>query len=653
MYNNQYDKFYEILFEHSELAIFIFEVIENRDNNLKQNYDYKFILTNTLHQKLTGISLNEIQNKTLWELNHIIPIEDLTRIKKKYDECVLEKKIIDYEEEIIIKNKTTYWFTRLVPVTINNKVQYVIGMSIDITSKKSLEIEIENYYNLLTNLLNSSPVGIGVVDKEYRLIYFNNNFLKIWNLSEKDVKNNKLVLFKVLKQVQNRKKVYPKILKIVKEQKKGLIKYLKLNKKYIQMEIYPLKDKNNEIRGYIGIYIDRTKDYIQEKQLIKALKEAQLSNKSKTEFLANISHELRTPLTTIMGLTELLENQVSNELLKFIKMIQESASYLKDLIEDILDLSSIELRTLKLNYKPFQLNKPIDLLVKTYQIHCNQKNIDFYFNTNFQTFPIVKGDEKRLYQIINNLLSNALKFTSIGYISLSLFKLKETDKEIFIEIEVKDTGIGIPEDKLPYIFERFKKFDEFNINPKGVGIGLSLVKEFVQMMNGTIEVFSKLGEGTTFKIHLTLEKADLLSLDKLEELTTEELIEQYKSILENKRILIAEDTFEIQLLLRKFLSDTGLIVDIVSNGLEVLEKLKKNKYDLILLDLRMPVMDGIATFLQIDKKIKEETPIAALTAHAMEEDIKKTKEIGFTDHITKPIKRKELLIHIIKILLNS
>ncbi len=647
------ENLYKYVFDSSELAIFIFEVIENPDaQSEEEKYQYKFIVTNSTHQKLTNISLKEIQNKFLWELNTIVPEEYLKEIKKRYDRCVMQKATIDYEEEIVIKNQKTYWFTKLVPVLKNDKVQFVIGMSIDISTRKELEIQVKNYNKLLDKLVNTLPVGIAITNQQYHIIFYNEMFLKMWNLKKEDIKDDKLIFLKVLRQIKNRKNVYPKIMEIVRNHKRGVIKFLQLEKRYIQMEIFPLIDEQKNFQGTIGIYVDRTKDIIQEKQLKQALKKAEIANKSKTEFLVNISHELRTPLTTIIGITELLQNQVSEDLLKFIYMIQDSSNILKNLIEDLLDLSAIELQNIRIENKPFLLNKPIDLLVNTYKIHCSNKRIDFYYETNLTNFPVV-GDEKRIYQIINNLLSNALKFTSTGYIVLRILKEKEEENSIDLRIEVEDTGIGIPEDKINFIFDRFTKFDEFNINPTGIGVGLSLVKEFVRLMNGKIEVFSEVGKGTLFKIWLNLSKAQTISIDRMQEMSIEEILEKHKPLLENKKVLVAEDTLEIQMLIKKYLSDTGLIVEVVSNGLEVLETLKKKEFDLILLDIRMPVMDGINTFLQIDEKVKKKTPIAALTAYAMEDDINKTKELGFVAHISKPIKRKELLINIIKIFLQK
>ncbi len=651
--------FYKVIFELSDLAIFIFEVIEEQNHNSHTpQYKYKFILTNTTHQKLTGITLDEIQNKFLWDLETIIPKEQLQTINNRYDLCSRGKKQIEYEEEILIKNQMTYWYTKLIPIIQDDKVKIIIGMSIDISKLKSIQKQLEERNYLIENLLRNSPIGIAVTNEDIHIIYYNEKFLKIWNLDHNIIKDDKKVFLKIVKQIKNRNIVYPKIKKIIESRKKGIIKYLRLNKKYIQMEIYPFfffKDNNEKIfAGYLGIYVDKTKEYFQEKQLQKALKEAQIAYKTKTDFLATVSHELRTPLTTIIGLTDLIKQSNKDpEIQNYVQMIDQSANYLLNLVQDILDLSSFELKSKKIEEKPFLLYRPIELLINSYKFHCNQKNLQFVFTTDINEFPIVISDEKRLYQIINNLLSNALKFTRNGRIDLRLFKENEDEDFINIVIEVEDTGIGISEEDLPYIFKKFKKLDEFNINPQGIGIGLSLVKEIISLMGGNIQVDSKLGEGTKFQVHLSLRKQKAIKPLNLETLDIDEIINQFKPKLENKKILIAEDTIDIQFIIKKFLGDLNVKFDIVSNGIEALHKIHQNSYDLILLDIRMPVMDGISTFIQIPDHIKKTTPIAALTAFSMEEDIKKTKEVGFIDHIIKPIKKKEFILKIIQLLVNK
>ncbi len=657
MQNNLLSIFYQSIFEKSDLAIFIFQVIEEYENYNNVHYNFRFIITNDTHQKLTGISLPEIQNKFLMDLKNIIPEDNLLSIQKKYESCVRSKSIIDYEEEILIKNTPTYWYTKLIPIIENEKVIYIIGMSIDISKIKRIQKSLTESKNLLDNLLENSPVGIAVTDKNIHIVYYNTNFLKIWNLNKEILEKDKRVFFRMIKQIKNRKNVYKKIRMAIQKRKKTTIKYLRLNKRFIQMEIIPLyynnEENNNVFYGYLGIYMDQTREVLQERKILKSLKEAQLANKSKSEFLTSISHELRTPLTTIIGLTDLLKNlNKDQQQIKYIYMIEESANYLLNLIQDILDISTLELKTLQLENKPFLLFKPIELLINTYKLHCFGKNLNFEFKTNINNNIIVVGDEKRLYQIINNLLSNALKFTKEGTIYLRVFKQYEDENEISILIEVEDTGMGIPEDKIPIIFEKFKKIEENNINSKGIGIGLSIVKDFIQLMNGKIEVSSKLGKGSIFKIYLNFKKSRTLFENQIEQMDLKDILDNYKPLIENKRILIAEDTLEIQFLLKKILSELPIEVDIVSNGMEVLQKIREKEYHLIILDIRMPIMDGITTFQKIDDGIKKRTPIVALTAYALKEDEIKAKELGFKDYLIKPFSKNQLLTKIIKLLIN-
>ncbi|MCS7205830.1 MAG: ATP-binding protein [Leptospiraceae bacterium] len=636
---------YKNVFDHGDLAIFVFKVIKK-----SEDYDYQFLLTNQTHQKLTGITLKEIQNKYLMELKSIVPTEELKKIKEHYDTCAREKKMIEYEEEIIIKGKKTYWFTKLTPILHNGEVDIIIGASIDISKLKQYENTIINQLSILDILVKNTPVGIAITDSNFHIIFYNPRFLKIWELNEETLKSDKQVFFHMLKQIKNRKKVYPKIMEVVNKRKIGTIRYIRLKNKIIEFLIIPMYH-DQTFSGYFGFYNDVTKDYVYKKRLKKMLIQLRLANKSKSEFLANISHELRTPLTTIIGLTDIIKNHIKeSSLAKYISIIEESSQVLLNIIQDLLDLSSIELGTVKIQNQPFLLSKPIELLIQTYKMHCQKKNLKFLYTTNLETFPFVYGDEKRLYQIINNLLSNSFKFTNVGFIHLKVFAKEQNEDEIKIHIIVEDTGIGIPEHRLDEIFEKFKKFDELNVNPQGTGIGLAIVKEFVKLMNGNISVQSKVGVGTSFEILLPFKKYKEPINVNVAEQTVEEILETYKFLLENKKILISEDAIEIQLLLKKYLENTGLKYDIVSNGIEVLEKIKKNTYDVILLDLRMPIMDGFETFRQIDSKIKSNTPIAALTAYSSEIDIRKTKELGFTTHISKPIKRKDLILKIIELL---
>ncbi len=634
-------QYLEALYNFSELAIFIFQVLEK-----EKHYEYKFIHTNPTHQKLTGIKLSEIENKTLFELQDLVPFEELKKIKERYDLCVNTKKIYEYKEIIPIKGKNTYWYTKLIPLVEEDRVHTVIGMSIDISYLMKLEEQFESQFQLLQDLLKFSPVGIAVTNENLHIVYYNQMFLKIWKLQEEQISNDRLIFIKMIKQIKNRKKVYPRIIQSFQERKANSIKFLILKNKIIQMDVYPIFSvPKKKLQYYVGIYVDRTKEYLNIKKTKDALKKALLANKVKTEFLANISHELRTPLTTIIGLSELLIDKTETKFnAKYINMIYHSSKYLLELIEDILDLSSVELDTIKLKSEPFFLNEMIHSIIQIYKFHCEQKNLEFKYESNLNQEVYVIGDEKRIRQILNNLLSNAVKFTFQGYVELKVF-IKEDKDQLQLELQVNDTGIGISKRDLPYIFEKFRKIDIKDINPKGVGIGLSLVKEYVERMKGSIVVDSQINKGSSFTITLKLPYLKS-KIKKSDDLVDEETYSKYLVRLKGKKILIAEDSKEIQLLVKKFLEETDMVIDIANNGLEAIHITKERKPDIVFLDIRMPILDGYETLKELKTMI--DVPIIAFTAYSNFEDQKKALEAGFSDHIKKPFTKKELIFKIIQ-----
>ncbi|MFN3603171.1 MAG: response regulator [Leptonema sp. (in: bacteria)] len=636
------DQYLDVLFHVSDLAIFIFQV-EEKDND----YIYKFITTNPTHQKLTGIALSEIENKTLFELQDTVPLMHLKEIKKRYDTCVRSKRIYEYEEEIWIKGKLTYWFTKLIPVLENGKVKIIIGMALDISNKKKLETQIDQQTKLLNKLLEVSPFGIAVTDANLNIIYYSPNFLKIWNLTEEQMSNNKQVFIKMLKQIKNRKKIYPKIIQSFRERKQNTIRYLILKKRIVEMIVFPIFSSANTLESYVGIYIDQTKSYLQSKKIKKILKNAILANKTKTEFLTNISHELRTPLTTILGVTEILKSQTlteSNQ--KYVDMIHHSSKLLLSLIDDILELSLIESNALQFKNESFSLFKMIEYLVQTYKFHCEQKDLKFIYKTNLVKDIILHADRKRIYQIINNLLSNAVKFTSKGFVEFQVIKEKETFEQVHLNFIVKDSGIGISKSELPFIFDKFKKNENIEINPTGTGIGLSLVKEFVTKMKGNIEVDTELGKGTQFSVKLTIpfiQEKEFFFPKKSEN------YQQYLPFLKEKKILVAEDSIDIQLLVKKFLEETQMEVIFANDGYEAIQKAKEHLLDIILLDMRMPRLDGFKAIKEIETI--SQAPIIAFTAYSDSEDKNTYLNLGFSDYIKKPFSKNELLEKIIKNLL--
>ncbi len=369
----------------------------------------------------------------------------------------------------------------------------------------------------------------------------------------------------------------------------------------------------------------------------------------KNKFLATTSHELRTPLNSIMGFATILQRTDLNvNQLHYIDIIKQSGEHLRNLIDDILDISKIEMGRLKIQSNRFDFNEIVEYLQDTYKVKSESNNISFEIIIDKNIPQFLVGDKIRLTQILANLLDNAFKFTHQGHITLNVKLLERKSKNLKLEFTVLDTGIGIQKDKLDSIFDSF--IQTHNVNTYGgTGLGLSIVKSLIHLMHGNIKVDSKIGHGTTFKCTIIFE----FSANQKEENAIEI---KPKKILEGKKynILIADDLDSNQLLLMKILADYGkYYVDIVGNGDQVIERLHQNNYDLILMDLKMPKMDGYETTRFIRKSEVEEfkdIPIIALTANVSPLEKEVCLGIGMNDYIAKPFEEKELIRKLNKLL---
>lgn len=397
-----------------------------------------------------------------------------------------------------------------------------------------------------------------------------------------------------------------------------------------------LRDQNNQTIGYLGVIENIT--------LIKQAKEDLIrSNQMKSEFLANMSHEIRTPMNGVLGMVELLERTPLNEEQKdHLQTMKSSGEHLLTIINDILDISKINAGKLELESMNFNLTRSINETIELMKGKAKEKNLELKFLSNIKPDSLwIKSDQTRLKQILLNLLSNAIKFTDKGSVTVTIENFDLEGDHLKVTLIVTDTGIGLSSDNIKNLFEKFTQADKSITRVYGgTGLGLSITHSLAKMLNGEIKVESKEGEGTSFIIDFNFLKG--APHDENESIIIHQEEDGFASR-HNLQILLVEDNLINQKFAIKALEKLGYDPDIASNGKEAVEKVKASNYDLIFMDLQMPIMDGITATKEITKlKLKQKPTIVAMTANAFKDDKDKSLEAGMSAFLTKPVSIKKI-----------
>ncbi|MCK9411368.1 MAG: ATP-binding protein [Prolixibacteraceae bacterium] len=364
---------------------------------------------------------------------------------------------------------------------------------------------------------------------------------------------------------------------------------------------------------------------------------AETAVKAKQQFLSNMSHEIRTPMNAIIGFTKvLLKSETTSKQKEYLQAIKMSGDALIVLINDILDLAKVDAGKMVFEQTPFKMALSISAMLHLFEPKIREKNLELIKEYDSKIPIVLLGDPVRLHQIILNLVSNAVKFTNKGKITVSVRLLKEDEKKATIEFTVSDTGIGISESKIERIFENFQQASSGTSRLYGgTGLGLAIVKQLVEAQDGTISVKSTVDKGSTFGFVL-----DFLKTKADAESETENL--ELDNEVKNVKVLVVEDIALNQLLMRTLLDEFGFECDIASNGKIAIDKLQSNKFDIILMDLQMPEMNGFEATEYIRNTMHSTVPIIALTADVTTVDLAKCKSVGMNDYIAKPVDEKVL-----------
>ncbi len=430
--------------------------------------------------------------------------------------------------------------------------------------------------------------------------------------------------------------------------------------RWVWARSFPVKDDAGEVISHTGIAVDITARKKIELELAVSKEEAEEANRAKRQFLANMSHEIRTPFSGIVGMAELLsDTDLNTEQRQYVDYIQKSVQSLLEVINDLLDISKIEAGTLHVNPENFNFYNLIEYTLQTFRLQLKSPQIELQVRVDQNIPPHLYGDAEKIQQILNNLLSNAIKFTTSGSITVEVLLLKQIKQQTaLVTLNVVDTGIGIPEEKLNYVFDPFMQADETTSRQYGgTGLGLYICKQLAGLLGGEISINSKEKEGTSVKVTLPLqieaaEKDGLLAKDILEPPPTlpgrvNGKVRKEVVTGPSLHILVAEDDPVNSIIITKILERHGHSYETAENGREAVELFRNKPFDLVLLDIQMPIIDGYNA-ARIMRKIENSnhrnpTPLVALTAHAMPGDRERTFKAGMDYHLVKPLKVETLV----------
>ena len=534
----------------------------------------------------------------------------------------------------------------LSPEGISHSVRNAIRLKQAEIQKLQTEERLRTSQSQLEFLVSNTPTAFWNTDSSGNFMYANGLGFEIIGIKPAAILGKSL--YEVFKD-------FPRIIDRFNRTLKGEVVQSvdETNGHFFKSHYVPVFDEDGTIAGVTGFAIDITERIKNERELIQAKDLAENSVRVKEQFLANISHEIRTPMNGIIGLANVLrKTRLDQEQQKYLSAIRKSADNLMQIINDLLDFSKISASQFTFEELEFDLPELVQDIVDLMDNKARERNNQLTTAISPGVPTIIAGDPLRLRQVILNLIGNAIKFTENGTVHLMVNLLEDRKEEVVLEFTVEDSGIGIPSEKLHTVFESFNQGSNDTTRKfGGTGLGLTISKNIVEMQGGTIAVRSQPNVGSSFTFTIpfkkvTAEPEDLVPTPEEEEEDT------FLNRLSGLQVLLVEDNEINQLLTRTVLTNWGAITDTANNGLEALEKAFARPYDLILMDMQMPEMDGYEAIETIRLSNTDNTtvPIIALTAHTSEDEIRKSLAIGANAYISKPFDPDDLFRAIVKLI---
>jgi signal transduction histidine kinase/ActR/RegA family two-component response regulator len=563
------------------------------------------------------------------------------------------------EGELITPDGKT-WLSRSSPIKdAGRMVTGVVHVALNISDRKKTESALKESERLLASIINFLPDATLVIDKEGRVISWNQSMEIMTGVKSEQIlgkgdyeyalpfygERRPILIDAVRGSDPNFEKGYNNI----KRQEDGTlnaevhIPNLRGNAAYLLGSASALYDSDGNYWGAIESIRDITRRKQAEEDLQRSKEKAEFATRAKTEFLANMSHEIRTPMNAVIGMTGLLlDEDLTESQREDVEIIRLSGDTLLNIINNILDLTKIETEMIELERQPFDLHDCLDVSLDMVATEAKRKNLETECIFEGHVPTMILGDPTRVNQILINLLNNAVKFTEKGKITISVSGKAVEDGNHEIHFAVKDTGIGIPEDKMGRLFQSFSQVDASTARRYGgTGLGLAISKRLAELMGGRMWALSEVGKGSTF--HFTILVEPILC-EPIEIPVPASSIEVLDDLDKGLSILLAEDNLVNQIVTQRMLNKLGYRADVAANGIEVLQALERRHYEVVLMDVQMPEMDGLKATQLIRQRWPDEGQplIIAMTASALKGDREMCLTAGMDGYVSKPVKIEKL-----------